>query len=231
MKVIPIASLCLLLLVTGCQSKPSHPLQSRQAAEGDWSLPYKQWYFYFFTPYTLYAMVSYAHVIDTDGYLYRFFTLDRTQSDPNVKGTWSEKSYRSSMRFNKVKKPPQYMAFCWDSVIDRKTYETHIVFSPDTWRRMQMQADHLSSAGRIVWYNTLLIGLAPEGTVRLWLQDVGGYPNLPVKPISLTTRSGDEMDICKNIPTKIDFSYSIPDGYDAETKEFIKGKTYPYGDW
>ena len=229
MKVIRIVSLCLLLLVTGCQSKPLHPLQSlqsRQAAEGDWSLPYEQWYFYFFTPYALYATMTYAHVIDTDGYLYRFFTLDGAQSDPNVKGTWSEKSRRSSINFNKVKKPPQYMAFCWDSIIDKKTYETRIVFSPDTWRRMQRQPDHRSSAGHVIWYDTLMIGLAPEGKVRLWLQDVGDYPNLPVKPISLTTRSGKELELCKDITRH-------PDGYTwfGETPEFVKGKTYPYGDW
>ena len=230
MKVIQIVSLCLLLFVTGCQSKPSHPLQSRQAAEGDWSLPYDKLGFAFFSPHALPALVTYAQIIDTDGYLYRFITLDATHENGSSVSTWALTVSRRA-QFNKVNKPPQFMAFCWDSIIDKKTYETRIVFSPDTWRRMQVQADHLSSAGRIVWYNTLLIGLAPEGKVRLWLQDVGGYPNLPVKPISLTTRSGDEMGICKKIPSRIDFSYTIPDGYDDDTKEFIKGKTYPYGDW
>jgi hypothetical protein len=83
----------------------------------------------------------------------------------------------------------------------------------------------------MAWYDTLLLGLAPEGKVRIWLQNSAGGDNLPVKPVKITTLSGDKLDACKDVPSRIDFNYSIPDGYDQDIKDFIKEKTYPYGRW
>jgi hypothetical protein len=42
----------------------------------------------------------------------------------------------------------------------------------------------------------------------------------------METLSGDQLNVCKGI-TDSDFSY----GYDQDIKDFIKGKTYPYGNW
>ncbi len=52
-----------------------------------------------------------------------------------------------------------------------------------------------------------------------------------VEPVKMTTLSGDQLDACKDVPSRIDFNYSIPDGYDQDIKDFIKGKQYPYGSW
>lgn len=214
---------CLLLM--GCHSTASRPLQSEQAAKSDWKLPYGDWGFAFFSPYALRASAVYVQVLDTDGYLYRFGTQDSTQDDPDSIGTWSLYVGRS-VPFAKVKKPPQYMLVCWDSVIDKKSYETRILFSADTWARMKTPADHTNYAGHTVWYDTLLIGLAPEGKVRLWLQDVGDHPNIPVIPHTLITHTGKEMKFCQGITDHSD-GYV----YYGKTPEYIKNKTYPYGDW
>ncbi|RKR63748.1 hypothetical protein C7387_0412 [Yokenella regensburgei] len=220
-----LAITCLVLLA-GCQASAPQPLQSREAAEGDWKLPYEYWQFMFFTPFALYADVTVVQIIDVDGYLNRFYTLDSTDTDPKVKGTWSNYSRGALMAFNKAKSLPQYMMFCWDSIIDKKTYETSIVFSPEIWRRMKTPAEHLDYDGHTVWYDTLAIGLAPEGKVRLWLQDVGNHPNIPITPNKIITRSGKEMKFCQGIT-------NYPNGYSyfGETPEYIKGKTYPYGSW
>jgi hypothetical protein len=53
---------------------------------------------------------------------------------------------------------------------------------------------------------------------------------LPVEPKKITTLSGNKLEGCKGI-TLANFDYSIPDGYDQNIKDFIKGKTYPYGEW
>jgi hypothetical protein len=221
-----IATYLLVVLLTGCQARAPQPLQSREAAEGGWKLPYEYWQFMFFTPFALYANVTIAQIIDVDGYLNRFYTLDVTRNNPNVKGSWNERSRGVLMTFNRAKSLPQYMMFCWDSVIDKKTYETSIVFSPEIWQRMKTPADHLNYAGHTVWYNSLLIGLAPEGKVRLWLEDIGGHPNIPITPNKIITCSGKEMKFCQGIT-------SHPNGYTyfAETPGYIKGKTYPYGSW
>ncbi|KFD19348.1 hypothetical protein GYRE_04552 [Yokenella regensburgei ATCC 49455] len=218
--------LMLLLATTGCSSHKPQPLQSKQAASGDWSLPYDKWGFSFITPRDLPSAVLHARIIDTDGYLYTFNTLDIASNDPNSVKEWSVSAHGFGMQFNRAKKPPQYMIFCWESYIDQKTYETSAMFAPDTWLRMKTPADHTRPSGAPVWYKTMVFGLSPGGKVKVWLSDVAGRPSLVIKPFKLTTRSGNEMTLCKN--------YVVPGGYFEfipATQDFIKGKTYPYGNW
>ena len=81
--------------------------------------------------------------------------------------------------------------------------------------------------GEKAWYDTLLFGLAPGGKVKVWLQNtVGGNGTIPVEPKKITTLSGDKLDGCKGI-TKHSKGYR----YSKTTQEFIKDKTYPYGNW
>ncbi|HDC4440612.1 TPA: DUF2931 family protein [Enterobacter cloacae] len=218
--------LSLLLTASGCSSQKPHPLQSKQAASGDWSLPYSEWDFSFITPYELPAEALHARVIDTDGYLYTFNTLDSTSRDPDSVDKWTDATFGSRAIFNKVKAPPQYIVFCWESYIDQQTYETSAVFGPETWMRMQTPADHTRLSGAPVWYNRMVFGLSPGGKVKIWFSDVAGRPSLPVKPLKLMTRSGKDLSLCKN--------YVVPGGtfnVIQSTQEFIKGKTYPYGNW
>ena len=228
MKRIWVSTLIAAALLSGChaQEPDKRPLQTDEAMSGDWTLPYGQWGFAFFTPKELSAQVRHARIIDTDGYLYRFYTLDGTQDNPDSIVFWSSKVRRSSIHFNKANKPPQYMVFCWDSLIDKKTYETRLVFSLETWRRMKTPASHVDRKGQTVWYDRMLFGLAPQGKVRVWLQDIGDYPNLPVTPIKLETVSGDKLRLCKSMVR--DKASYIPI---KSIEEFIKDKTYPYGEW
>ncbi|SQB20787.1 Protein of uncharacterised function (DUF2931) [Citrobacter koseri] len=134
-------------------------------------------------------------------------------------------SMAPSVIFNKVKKPPQYIVFCWESYIDKQTYETSAVFGPETWLRMKTPADHTWD-GDAVWYDNLLFGLSPGGKVDVWFPDVAGRPSLPVKPLKMWTLAGNEMTLCKD--------YVVPGGtfnFIQSTQDFIKGKTYPYGNW
>ncbi|WP_320386634.1 DUF2931 family protein [Enterobacter chinensis] len=178
-----VLALALLLTAAGCSPQKSHPLQSKQAASGDWTLPYDEWTFTFITPRKLPSMVNHARVIDTDGYLYTFNTLDPTSWDPASVDKWPENAHGFYANFNKVKKPPQYIVFCWESYIDQQTYETSAVFGPDTWLRMKTPADHIWSNGDPVWYDNMTFGLSPGGKVKVWLPDVAGRPSLRVKPL------------------------------------------------
>ncbi|MBA3211819.1 DUF2931 family protein, partial [Salmonella enterica] len=45
-----VLTLALLLAITACSPQKPHPLQSKQAASGDWTLPYGEWFFLFITP-------------------------------------------------------------------------------------------------------------------------------------------------------------------------------------
>ncbi|QLK59980.1 DUF2931 family protein [Enterobacteriaceae bacterium Kacie_13] len=217
--------LILFFSLTACHKTPPQHGRSAPAVEGDWTLPYGKWEFAFFTPKLLPAIVTHVRIVDTAGYLNSFHTLDSTQDNPYSVETWSDKVRRSSIHFNKVSHPPQYMIFCWDSIIDMKTYETSLFFPPEVWQKMRVPTGK-DMFGNTAWYDTMLFGLAPEGKVRVWLQNSAGGSNYPVPVTDLKTVSGEELTVCRGI-TKSDFSY----GYDQDIKDFIKGKTYPYGSW
>ena len=211
------AVLTCLFLLSGCHTgKPATP-------EETGGMPYGKWDFAFFTPKALYAEVTQALVIDEKGVVYTFRTLDAVQPSAVTVGTWSNRVRRNA-QFNQARHPPVMMLFCWDSVIDKKTYETRIVF-PASLRTRMLTPTGKDSYGT-TWYDTLLIGLAPEGKVRVWLQNSGIGGNLPIEPQRLTTLSGEKLDACKGI-TQHPYGYV----YYGETPEFIKGKTYPYGQW
>jgi hypothetical protein len=225
MRINRIVALSLLLALTGCQAEKQPQGRSAPVAQGDWTLPYEKWEFAFFTPKALPAVVTHARIIDTAGYLYTFNTLDSTQDNPYSVGQWSETVRRSSIHFNKARQPPQYIIFCWDSIIDKKSYETNMFFPEGVWKKMMVSTGK-DMFGNTAWYDTMLFGLAPEGKVRVWLQNSAGGANYAVPVEKLKTVSGDKMTVCKGV-TQSDFSY----GYDQDIKDFIKGKTYPYGSW
>ncbi|UYK97465.1 DUF2931 family protein [Pantoea stewartii] len=224
MKLKALFALLMLVMIGGCRAGEA------QTPEDTGEMPYGEVGFAFFTPRALPAVVTKALIIDNEKVVATFRTLDSTQSDPDVVGSWNNTTYGVGIQFNKVRHPPALMLFCWDSVIDKKTYETRITFSPALREKMSVPTGK-DRRGNTAWYKTLLFGLAPEGKVRIWLQNSGPAANMPVEPVKITTLSGDKLDACKDVPSRIDFNYSIPDGYDQDIKDFIKGKTYPYGSW
>jgi len=218
MEITRLAGSLLVLMLTACHG----------AGKTDATLPQNnvptEWKFNFFTPKALPALVTFAAILDADGTDYRFNTLDSTHSLYDVIGEWDNKSRAPNGHWNRIKSPPRHIIFCWDSVIDKKVYETRITFSHsdiEKMRRPSGKSDPFNNT-----YDTVQIGLAPEGKVAIWIQGIGFEPNYRVTPSILKTLSGDKLATCKGI-TKSDFSY----GYDKDIKDFIKDKTYPYGEW
>lgn len=212
-------ALVLVLLVGGCHA--SEP----QTPEETGAMPYGKWDFAFFTPRALPAVVTYAVIIDSGDVISRFRKLDGVHENPASVGSWNLRVRRHA-NFNKARHPPVSTLFCWDSIIDKKTYETRIIFKPSL-RETMLTPTGKNKQGEKTWYDTLLFGLAPEGKVRIWLQDsAGGGDNIPIEPKQITTFSGDKLDICKGIT-----QHSNGYVYYGDTPEFIKDKTYPYGTW
>ena len=219
MEIIRVGCLLPLLALAACQGK-SLPGTVAQIDEPT------EWTFDFFTPKALPAVVTYAVVQDADGKVYEFNTLNRTSALPDVIGEWNDKDRVSGGYWNHVKRPPRHIIFCWDSIIDKKVYETALTIPKPVLEKMLRPGERRDYRGRIAYYDRVQIGLAPEGKVAVWLQGISPEPNYRVTPSVLKTVSGDKLDICKGI-TKSDFSY----GYDKDIKDFIKGKKYPYGSW
>ena len=225
MKIPTLLMSLLALTAAGCNSGKTYPVQSKQAASADWTLPYEYWSFSFVTPKDVWSEATHVRIIDTDGYRYIFNTLDQTSHDPDSVDRWTDVTFGGGKHFNKAKKPPQYIVFCWDSFADRQTYETSVIFGPETWRRMKTPADH-TWYGETVWYNSMVFGLSPGGKVKIWFSDVEGRPSLPVKPIKLRTLSGKDLTLCKDYATPTEDYKKV-----ISVEEINKGKTYPYGNW
>ncbi|MDM7183013.1 DUF2931 family protein [Klebsiella pneumoniae] len=219
MEIIRAACLLPLLALAACQGKPLPNTAMHSDAPTEWS-------FNFFTPKALPAVVTFAAILDVDGNDYRFNTLNSTPDLPGVIGEWNDKDRAPVGYWNHVKRPPRHIIFCWDSIIDKKVYETHLTIPKSVLEQMLMPSKYKDYRGRIAWYDRMQIGLAPEGKVAVWLQGSGSESNYRVTPSVLKTVSGNKLDTCKDI-TRSDFSY----GYDKDIIDFIKGKHYPYGNW
>ncbi|ECG8593541.1 DUF2931 family protein [Salmonella enterica subsp. salamae] len=190
--------------------------------------PYDEWYFNFFYPKALPAQVTYVELLDTDGIFYKYRALDAAGSSETTIAKWNNNLSGGIPSFNKAKNPPQFIHFCWDSVIDKKVYETRITFSGTVWKMMLTPYPSVGNPRENDYHRFILIGLAPEGKVRVWLEN-DNKPNIPLtgeSVILIETVSGKDLKMCKNITNH-------PDGYIyyGDTPDFIKGKKYPYGEW
>ncbi|EMZ3474922.1 DUF2931 family protein [Salmonella enterica] len=190
--------------------------------------PYDEWYFNFFYPNALPADVTYVELLDTDGILYRYRALDSTIPSSTTVAEWEDDLSVGMASFNKAKNPPQAMHFCWDSIIDKKVYETWITFGYPVWEKMLTPYPSPLDAGVQEYHRYLLIGLAPEGKIRIWLENTK-KPNTRLtenKDIVVETVSGEKLAMCKGV-TRFSHGYN----YIKETEDFIKDKKYPYGNW
>ncbi|WP_413501791.1 DUF2931 family protein [Serratia proteamaculans] len=223
-----IFTVCLLVSVTGCSTGKTQPVAQGYTTThtelGYKKLPYDEWKFLFIYPKALPALATQALMVDGAGYKTTYQYVDGTESSDVSVGRWNDRLGGVQAYYNKGKALPLMLRFCWDSVIDKKSYETLVLFKKGTWE--QMTTPYTDSRWNETYYrSTMIIGLAPGGKVSVWLGDRGN-PVVPQSDAKITTVSGEKMEMCKGV-TKSDFSY----GYDQDIKEFIEGKTYPYGNW
>lgn len=214
----------LLVSVTGCTAGTSSSTAPGETEWGYKKLPYKEWKFLFIYPHALPALATQALMVDGAGYKTTFQYVDNTESSRVSVGRWNDRLGGVEAYYNKGKALPLMLRFCWDSVIDKKSYETLVLFKQGTWE--QMTTPFTDSYRNETYYrSTMIIGLAPEGKVSVWLGDRGN-PVVAQSDAKITTVSGDEMKMCRGV-TNFPNGY----GYTKGTKAFIEGKTYPYGNW
>ncbi|EPN3558792.1 DUF2931 family protein [Cronobacter sakazakii] len=205
------------LLLTACNSVSSADEQ------GEIKAPFDEWYFTFTTPRALPAQVTLVKMLDINGYARVFRTIDQPQG--SSVGSWDQYAGMGPYPFNKAPSPPTIMIFCWDSIIDKKVYETTLLFAPETWQKMLSTEKSNYSPKEIYCFQYMVIGLAPEGKVRVWLNN-NGHPNLEQTKTEIKTLSGKDLNMCKG-QTNFPNGYEYSDGM----KKFISDKIYPYGNW
>ncbi len=195
----------------------------KPANQSEIKAPFDEWYFSFSTPKALPAQVTLVKIIDVNGYGMVFRTIDQPQGQSV--GGWDQHAGKGRSPFNKAKSPPRAISFCWDSIIDKKVYETTLIFHDETWQMMLTTEVSNYNPKEAYFFRFMVIGLAPEGKVRVWLKN-NGRPNIEQTKTKIITVSGKDLDMCKGV-TSSNFSY----GYDEDIVGFIKGKKYPYGSW
>ena len=221
------ASLAGALLLVGCHDRRAGVTTPLGDGVDQWGkkLPYDHWEFNFFYPLNRPALVTQVYVEDGDIRETIFRRLDPTEPSQGSVGAWSQRVGGFPANFNVSKALPVRMSVCWDSVIDKKSYETEIWFSRETWQQMTTAYPDPYHPGITYYRKKMIIGLAPQGKVRVWLKD-SRNPVILQQPAKQFTITGKDMLICKGI-TKHPNGYV----YYGKIPEFIKGKTYPYGEW
>ncbi|VEI21320.1 Protein of uncharacterised function (DUF2931) [Serratia plymuthica] len=211
MEIMRLAGLLSVLTLTACHGAGQPKVA---AVKNDVST---EWRFNFFTPKALPALVTLAVVQDAGGEVYEFNTLDSTKALYDVVGGWSDSARALNGYWNHIERPPKHIIFCWDSVIDKKVYETRLTLPNAVVEKMRSPSV----------YKNVQVGLAPEGKVAVWLSGVArGELSYRVTPSVIKTVSGDKLELCKGV-TRFSNGYE----YDKDIKDFIKGKKYPYGNW
>ncbi|EPE3191582.1 DUF2931 family protein [Cronobacter sakazakii] len=205
------------LLLTAC----NRVLSANE--QGEIKAPFDEWYFTFTTPRALPAQVTLVKMLDINGYARVFRTIDQPQG--SSVGSWSDHAGQGKSPFNMAPSPPTIMIFCWDSIIDKKVYETTLLFAPETWQKMLSTEKSNYSPKETYYFQYMVIGLAPEGKVRVWLNN-NGHPNLEQTKTEIKTLSGKDLKMCKG-QTNFPNGYEYSDGM----KKFISDKIYPYGNW
>ncbi|MEC5341403.1 DUF2931 family protein [Brenneria populi] len=226
------AALAGVVALAGCHDRREGVTTPFGEGVAQWGkkLPYDNWQFNFFYPKNLPAVVTLVIVEDGEIGETVYRRLDPTEPSQSSVEKWSRVIGGFPADFYIGKALPVSMHFCWDSVIDKKPYETLIWFDRETWEQMTTRYADNIYPDKPFWRRNMLIGLAPGGIVRVWL-DNQGDPAVLQRGARISTVSGDQRMMCKNIRSRINFNYSVPDGYDQFIKDFIKGKTYPYGNW
>ncbi len=212
------------LALAGCTAGKSPSAAPGETEWGYKKLPYDEWKFLFIYPKALPALATQALLVDGAGYKTTYEYVDNTEPSKVSVGRWNEHLGGTQAYYNKGKALPLMLRFCWDSVIDKKSYETAVIFRKGTWD--QMTTPYTDSRWNETYYrSTMIIGLAPEGKVSVWLGDRGN-PVASQPDAKITTVSGERMKMCRGVTKH-------PDGYVyyGDTPDFIKGKTYPYGTW
>ncbi|WP_237386459.1 DUF2931 family protein [Xenorhabdus sp. Sc-CR9] len=192
-------------------------------------LPYNRWEFQFNTPEYFPVSISFVQFQDEDNYIDQLLMPDGANSHYRSVTTWDKKigGGGGAIR-NHGEALPKRLMVCWDSVIDKKSFQTLFNFIPEVQQLMREPAFYPGYEKQPPDYrNTIFIGLAPGGAARVWLRGIDKNNGDNILISTGESVSGDKMTVCQG-KTKHSDGYGE---YSERIKAFIKGKTYPYGEW
>ncbi|WFQ79311.1 DUF2931 family protein [Xenorhabdus sp. SF857] len=216
--------------LVACQSYPPRErvVTYKPIVRHSQPLPYDKWWFKLRTPKYFPASISFVQFQDEDNYIVQKFMPDGANPDYESLHGWNKRLGGSSGIRNYGEALPRSLTVCWDSVIDKKSYQTTFKFTPEVWQLMREPAFYPRYEKQPPDYREVIyIGLAPSGTARAWLSGIDKNNGDNILVATGVSVSGDKMTVCQG-KTKVLNGYSE---YPKYIKDFIKGKKYPYGEW
>ena len=213
-----ISTLCLTLLISGCQS----PIKSKPIDPNLPKMPYSKWYISGRHPHLFEARV-YDVLIKTQSNKYKIIDIVANDNQ-NLKtpGQWQT-------RFGITHLPvysdlPEEFFICWSSFADQTFYRTKLVMP--LWARQEMVKPHqyysyASDKNDIGYNKTIIIGFAPGGSVTGWITGVPQQEAIEFGK-GVTERIPQGSDVCPN---------PYPDGkipeISDEAKAWLKKHSMP----
>ena len=197
-----ISTLCLMLLISGCQS----PIKSRPIDPNLPKMPYSKWYISGRYPHLFEARV-YDVMIKTQSIKYKIIDIvARDNQNYKTPGQW-----QTGFGFSHLpvySDLPEEFFICWSSFADQTFYRTKLVMP--LWARQEMvKAHHYYSEAfnknEIGYNDTIIIGFAPGGSVTGW---VTGNPQ----------KDSEAIEFGKGVMER------IPQGSDVCLNEYPNGK-------
>ncbi|AJA44847.1 hypothetical protein C7375_1361 [Frischella perrara] len=191
-----ISTLCLMLLISGCQS----PIKSKPIDPNLPKMPYSKWYISGRHPHYFPATVT-STMIRTQSNKYKIIDIvARDNQNYKTPGQW-----QTGFGFSHLpvySDLPEEFFICWSSFADQTFYRTKLVMP--LWARQEMvKAHHYYSEAfnknKIGYNDTIIIGFAPGGSVTGW---VTGNPQKDSEAIEfgkgVTERIPQGSDVCPN---------------------------------
>jgi hypothetical protein len=159
--------LVLLPCLAACQSPPS-----------DTHLPYEAWELDFLAPQNMEVWIETADVEDLQGRLFPRAGSGTVSMGYNPdSATWGDNIVGSGGRYVTGASLPKRIYVRWQSLAEPQTYSVTLDIPEQARRQMLMQAPSLvDMPGKShvpEYYDSVAIGLAPGGVVRVWITGPG----------------------------------------------------------
>ena len=191
-----ISTLCLTLLISGCQS----PIKSKQIDPNLPQKPYSEWYISGRYPHYFHAK-AFSTMIKTQSNKYKIIDIAvGDNQNYETPGQWQTRFGISHLPV--YSDLPEEFFICWSSFVDQTFYRTKLVMP--LWARQEMVKPHqyysyANDKNDIGYNRTIIIGFAPGGSVTGW---VTGNPQKDSEAIEfgkgVTERIPQGSDVCPN---------------------------------
>jgi hypothetical protein len=209
----------ILLLLISCKAGNKETIKT---ATSGWP---GKWYYSIVDPYMFPAEPRIARMMNTKGDVYESGMILKGVGglNPASQGKWGDNAFAMISTNDAVPGVPWIFSICWFSVVEQKTYESTITIPKEGSDLMQEEAFYRLDSGRMrgAYRRVVYFGLAPGGAIKAWLRNPGpdGKRVVIAKGSSVSEK---EMKWCPEI-----VGYQVP----QDTKDFIKDKQFPYGEW